>query len=178
MTSNYDKCENDMFQPCNEECMIDFSKPYGHAMCPSCYGDVNLKEELYGFVAQSSKDSHEFLYYFLCPVCGNKLSDLNPHEVESFKQEIISNNKDKLINDSKIDDLLGNIKRWTAIASFTELFFNDFVPADAFEYGPPTFDKNSQFIKINPCNLAKSTIILLPQEINKYIKSEDDNNDN
>lgn len=123
-------------------------KPYGHALCPSCNGDVNLNQKLYGFNAPVTRGSHEILYYFLCAKCGVKLNKLNKTKNEDFSRKIIIATTEKWFK--------GN-KTHYAATTLTALIANGFVLSDAIEFGVPLpkalYDK-IVFGEINPYEIA------------------------
>jgi hypothetical protein len=175
MTDHSKEYENDVDCSC-EEFMIDCRKPYGHAMCPSCYADVNLRDELNMFSAQSTEASNDFLFYFLCPDCGMKLSKLTPSEAKSFKQDVITLNTDRLINDDEVRYAMREIQRWCAVIRYTALMVHNFNPADAFEYGEP-FSPPDTLVKINPSDFSQlmEKKLLINRNFGKDL--EDDNDD-
>ena len=128
--------------------MNPFDMPYGHAVCPSCNGDVNLHNELYGFNAPVTRGSHEFLYYFLCTKCGTELNKLKPTQSEAFiKKIIIATTEAWLMGD----------KTHYATTTHTALIANDFDLSDAIEFGAPiSKELNDQIVfgEIDPYDIA------------------------
>lgn len=122
--------------------------PYGHAVCPSCNGDVNLNQERYGFNAPVTRGSHEFLYYFLCTKCGTELNKLNPTQSEAFVNKIFIATTDEWLKGDKTE---------YAITTLTALIANDFDPANAIDYGVPiSKELNDKIVfgEIDPYEIA------------------------
>jgi hypothetical protein len=125
--------------------MNPYDMPLGHALCPSCNGDVNLNDELYGFNAPVTRGSHEKIFYFLCKKCG---AEFNRTQSEDFAKKIII---------ATADEWLGGDKKQYAMTTLTALIAHNFYPADAIEYGVPlSIELNDQILcgEINPYEIA------------------------
>jgi hypothetical protein len=125
--------------------MNPYDMPNGHALCPSCNGDVNLNEELYGFNTPVTRGSYEKIIYFLCRKCG---SELNTNQSEDFAKKVIIDT---------IDEWLSEDKKQYAITTLTALIAHNFDPADAIEYGVPiSKELNDKIVfgEINPYQIA------------------------
>ena len=128
--------------------MNPFDMPYGHAVCPSCNGDVNLNQELYGFNAPVTRGSHEFLYCFLCAKCGVEFNKLDATQNEDFARKIIIATTEEWLKGNRTD---------YASTTLTALIANDFVLSDAIEFGVPlSKELNDKIVfgEINPYEIA------------------------
>lgn len=124
--------------------MNPFNMPYGHAVCPSCNGHVNLNQELCGFNAPVTRGSQEKLFYFLCKKCGAELNKLDTTQIEDFVKKIITNTTEAW--------LIGD-KTHYATTTLTALIANDFDLSDAVEFGVPlSKELNDKIVfgEINP----------------------------